>query len=80
MARTTQKQAEAARDQFSEDLAKRGAHAIGIEHRGSEGWAVVAHVEPSKAFDAPATLTAKQGSREVAVPLIIQRGESFKPE
>jgi hypothetical protein len=79
MPASTLKQAEAAREQFSDELAKLGAHAIGVE-KADAGWAVVAYVEPAKAFDAPVMLAAKHGGREVKVPLVVQREGMFKAE
>ena len=75
----TLKDAERARKQFSEELAKLGAHAIGVE-KGNDGWSVVAHVEPSTAFQAPETLAVKHAGRVVAVPLVVQREDIAKPE
>ncbi|MFA5952625.1 MAG: hypothetical protein WC807_20380 [Hyphomicrobium sp.] len=75
----TLKQAEAARAKFSDDLAQRGAHAIGVEE-AKDGWSVVAFVEPGRSFDAPATLSVKLLGRSVAVPLVVQREDMAKPE
>lgn len=75
----TLKQAEAARSQHSAELAKLGAHAIGVEELGS-GWAVVAHVEPGQAFDGPQTLKTQIGGRMVDVPLKVLRADIAEPE
>ncbi|MGZ8400085.1 MAG: hypothetical protein ACXWVI_02120 [Methyloceanibacter sp.] len=77
----TLKQAEAARDQFADELAKRGAHAVGVEQdRDSEGWVVVAYVEPAATFSAPKMLSARQAGRVVSVPLLVQRERGFVAE
>lgn len=77
----TLKQAEAARAQFSDALAKLGAHAIGVEDSGSErGWEVIAYVAPLQHIAAPPTLATVVGRKTVEVPLRIQREAAFKPE
>jgi hypothetical protein len=75
----TLKQAEAAREQHSDELARLGAHAVGVEKAGT-GWVVVAYVEPATTFSAPETISAKLAGREVDVPLMVQREDMFKAE
>jgi hypothetical protein len=77
----TLKQAEAARTQFADDLAKLGAHAIGVEEsEPGDGWAVIAYVAPEQQIAAPATLVTTVGGKVIKVPLRIRREEAFKLE
>jgi hypothetical protein len=74
------KQAELAREQFSDELARCGAHAVGVERQSDRGgWAVIAFVAPSAKFNGPANLMARHDSRTVPVPVIVRREETFSP-
>lgn len=76
-------QANTARDLFSRELVKKGAHAIGVEAgkgHGHSGFVVVAYVPPTHAgkFPTKLVLPTEHGGSEV--PLITQSAESFTPK
>lgn len=77
-----EREANLARDQYSEDLRKMGAHAIAVDkvkRKGADTFAVVAFFEKNPA-EAPETLDVKQGKRLLHVPLVVRVQETFKPE
>lgn len=77
----TRAQANKARAAHAETLARKGAHAVGVEDGksfGKRGFVVVAYVEPGKKVDLPATITSK--ATEIEVPLIVERAEMFEAE
>lgn len=76
----TLKEAEFARSQFADELAKRGAHAVGVEQLADKGWAVVAYVEKASVFEAPETLNTTRRGSELSVPLLVRRENMAKPE
>lgn len=78
-------QANEARRQHGRTLMKRGAHAIGVEEGksyGKKGFVIVAHVPPQHTSEIPSSLSLStgEGGGEVEVPVVVQRGEPFKPE
>lgn len=76
-------QANDARAQHADDLAKQGAHAIGVEKGetfGKEGWVVVAYVDPAKLLKLPANLTTTLKGKAVDVPLVVEKAEPFEPQ
>jgi hypothetical protein len=77
----TLKQAETARTKFADQLAKLGAHAIGVEESDSgEGWEVIAYVAPKQPINAPTKLVMTAGDKTVEVPLRIRREDAFTLE
>jgi hypothetical protein len=79
----TLNQANTARAEHADDLAKQGAHAIGVEKRdgfGKSGWVVVAYVDPVKAPVLPANLSTMLRGKAVDVPLVIEKAEPFAPQ
>ena len=76
----TLKQAEKARDQFADSLAALGAHAVGIEDAGNEGWVVVAFLLPGSPVKLPKSLKVGTGGTTVEVPVRIEREGAFRPE
>lgn len=77
----TLKQAEAARAKFADELAKLGAHAIGVEESDSAlGWVVIAYVAPRRRIAAPEKLVTTVGGKTVDVPLRIRREGAFTLE
>jgi hypothetical protein len=76
----TLKQAEAARAQFADELARRGAHGVGVEETKNDGWRVVALVEPGKKFGGPTTLDVVLRGSTIPVKLKVAREALFKAE
>jgi len=79
----TLSQANAARAQHADDLAKVGVHAVGVEKRdgfGQEEWVVVAYLDPAATPKLPAALRTTHGGETVDVPLVIERAEPFEPQ
>lgn len=77
----TRAQANRARTAHADALAKKGAHAVGVEDGksfGKPGFVVVAYVEPGKEVDLPATIGSE--AKDVEVPLVVERAEMFKAE
>jgi len=76
-------QASSARAQHADDLARQGAHAIGVEKGdsyGKKGWVVVAYVDPAKQLKLPATLAMTLKGKAVDVPLVIEKAAPFEPQ
>ena len=70
----TEREANLAREQHSDDLRKLGAHAIAVDpvkRGGEETYAVIASFE-TKPEDAPKTLEVKRGRKTVKVPLVVR--------
>ncbi|MER9656617.1 hypothetical protein NKJ26_24500 [Mesorhizobium sp. M0152] len=79
----TLSQANSARTEHADDLAKVGVHAIGVEkgeNFGREGWVVVVYVEPGKSHDLPTTLTTNHEGKPVDVPVVIENSEPFEAQ
>jgi hypothetical protein len=77
----TRAQADKARAAHADALARKGAHAVGVEDGaafGKDGFVVVAYVAPGKRVALPATIAASATAAEV--PLVVERAEMFKPE
>lgn len=73
--------AEDARRDHSDQLVRGGAHAIGVEpgdQFGVDGYVVVAYAEPGAKVNMPARLKVRATDAEV--PVVIERGEKFRPE
>jgi len=78
----TEREANLAREQYSDELRKKGAHALAVDEvkrKGAETFAVIAYFE-KKPADAPATLEVKRGKKTLQVPLVVRVQEKFKPE
>ncbi|MGX9146461.1 hypothetical protein [Mesorhizobium sp. 128a] len=79
----TLSQANSARAQHADDLAKVGAHAIGVakgESFGREGWVVVVYVQPGTARDLPTALTTEHEGKPVDVPVVVEDSEPFEAQ
>jgi hypothetical protein len=79
----TERDAHLARELFSGELVKNGAHAIGVEPgtaHGHDGFVVVAYVPPAFSGRLPAALDIPAERGGVKVPLVTRRQERFKPE
>jgi hypothetical protein len=77
----TLEQAEAARAEFADQLARLGAHAIGVEpHPTGPGWAIVAYVDADATPSLPRSLKTDSAGKAVAVPLLVERRERFQLE
>ena len=79
----TQDQANSARTQHADDLAKLGVHAIGVENGeafGRKGWVVVVYVAPDAAVDLPDALKTGREGNAVNVPLVVEKAEPFEPQ
>ena len=78
----SEKEANLAREQYSDFLRGLGAHAIAVDevaHKGEKTFAVVAFFT-KKPADVPGTLEVKSGKTTLAVPLVARVTEKFKPE
>lgn len=80
---TSEREANLARERYSEFLRGLGAHAIGVDEvrRGGEKtFAVIAYFEEKPAEPPPKTLEIKSGRSTVEVPLVLKVEEKFRPE
>lgn len=78
----SQKEANLAREQYSDSLRDMGAHAIAVDevkHDNSSTFAVIASFEAHPG-ETPDTLDVKSGRKRVKVPLVVRVAEKFKPE
>ena len=72
-----------ARQKHADDLAKVGAHAVGVEKGeaySQPGWVVVAYTQPGAAVALPDTLTINHQGHDVEVPLVVQTAEPFEAQ
>jgi hypothetical protein len=79
----TLEEANSARQQHADDLAKSGAHAVGVEKGdvfGQSGWVVVAYTQADAPVKLPAILPIERAGNSVEVPLVVQRAEPFEPQ
>lgn len=79
---TSEKEANLAREQYSDFLRGLGAHAIAVDEvkrKGQKTFAVVAFFT-QQPEDVPGTLEVKRGKTTLAVPLVARITEKFKPE
>ena len=79
----SEKEANAAREQYSDFLRELGAHGIAVDEvkRGGEKtFAVIAYCDEKPTGAVPKQLEIKRGKRTVEVPLAIKKTERFKPE
>jgi hypothetical protein len=78
----SEKEANLAREQYSNFLRDLGAHAIAVDEvkrQGQKTFAVVAFFT-QQPDDVPATLEVKKGKTTLEVPLVARVIEKFKPE
>lgn len=78
----SEREANLARDRYSDFLRGLGAHAIAVDEvkRGGEKtFAVIAFFE-HKPSGAPRTLEVRSGKRTTAVPLVVRVSEKYRPE
>lgn len=78
----SEKEANLAREQCSDFLRDRGAHAIAVDEikrKGEKTFAVIAFFE-KKPEDVPGVLEVKRGKAAVQVPLVARVMEKFRPE
>jgi Cys-tRNA synthase (O-phospho-L-seryl-tRNA:Cys-tRNA synthase) len=78
----SEKEADIARDQYSDFLLNLGAHGITIDEvkrKGETTFAVVAFFE-KKPEGVPDTLKIQRGKKTLEVPLLTRVTEKFKPE
>jgi len=79
----SERQANTARDLFSSDLVKQGAHAIGVEpgkDHGHPGFVVVAYVPPTHAAKFPTKLALPTEHGGGDVSLVMQSAQPFTPQ
>lgn len=77
-----EKEANLAREQYSDFLRNLGAHAIAVDEitrKGKKTFAVIAFFE-KKPDELPNALEIKSGKRTVEIPLIGRVMEKYKPE
>jgi len=78
----TEREANLAREQYSDFLRELGAHAIAVDEvkqKGEETFAVIASFE-KKPEKAPKTLEVRRGRRTVNVPLVVRAAEKYQLE
>lgn len=76
-------EANRARQQHADELAKVGAHAIGVEKGdafGQVGWVVVVYAQGEAEVKLPGALTVQHHGNDVEVPVVIQKAEPFEPQ
>lgn len=79
----SEKIANKARELFSDQLFRSGAHAIAIDKvniGGEETFALIAMVPPSHKLTLPTTVSVTVGKRQQSVPVVVRRTPPFKPE
>jgi len=79
----SEKQANKARDLYSDLLVKCGAHAIGVtdgQPYGKHGFVVVAHVAPHTSHKIPKKLKGELDGKLFEVDVVTKASEPFAPE
>ncbi len=79
----SEKTANKARDLFSDQLFRSGAHAVAVDKvniEGQETFALIAMVSPSHKLVLPATVSVTVGKKQLSVPVVVRKTPSFKPE
>ena len=79
----SEKQANKARELYSNFLVKRGAHAIGVangQRYGKQGFVIVAHVPPHTSHKIPSKLKGELDGKLVEVDVVMEVSEPFVPE
>ena len=78
----SEREANLARSQYSDQLRKLGAHAIMVDEvkrKGEKAFAVIAYFE-KKPADVPKTLQVKSGRKTLEVPLVTRVMKKFRAE
>jgi len=78
----SEREANLAREQYSDFLRGLGAHAIAVDavkRKGEQTFAVIAFFT-KKPDEVPGTLKVKSGKTRLEVPLVARVMEKFKPE
>lgn len=78
----TEREANLAREQYSDALRQLGAHALAVDtvkQKGEETFAVIGSFE-KKPVKAPQTLELKSGRRTVKVPLVVRVEPKYQLE
>jgi hypothetical protein len=71
----SEKEANSAREHYSDLLRKLGAHSIAVDERkrdGEKSFAVIAFFDRKPSRDIPESLEVKSGKRTVDVPLVVE--------
>lgn len=79
----SEKEANMAREQYSEFLRDLGAHAIAVDEikrKGEKTFGVIAFVPEKPDKPIPDMLEVTSGKRTLKVPLAVRVEEKFKPE
>jgi hypothetical protein len=79
----SEKQANKARELYSDLLVKRGAHAIGVadgQPYGKRGFVVVVHVAPHTSHKIPNKLKGDLDGKPFEVDVVTVTSEPFAPE
>ena len=78
----TEKAANLARTQFSKELFGKGIHGLQVDTVAGDDkrFCLVAMVPLSFKKQLPTAITVLVGTKEVDVPLVVQKADPFKPE
>jgi hypothetical protein len=79
----SEKTANKARELFSDQLFRSGAHGVAVDKvniEGLETFALIAMVSPSHKLTLPATVSVTVGKKLLSVPVVVRKTPSFKPE
>lgn len=79
----SEKQANKARELYSDFLVEKGAHAIGVaqgQQYGKRGFVVVAHVAPGTSENIPKKLKGNLEGKPFEVDVVTEASEPFRPE
>ncbi|WP_085026190.1 hypothetical protein [Ensifer aridi] len=79
----TLEEANHARQQHADQLAKVGAHAIGVEKGeafGQAGWVVVVYARGEAEAKMPGALSIQHHGNDIEVPVVVQKAEPFEPQ
>ena len=79
----TEKTANKAREQYSDQLFGSGAHAIAVDRvnvEGQETFALIVMVPPSHKRKLPTAVSVTVGKNQLSVPVVMKKTEPFKPE
>ena len=75
------KEANLAREQYSDLISRLGAHSIAVDEvKGAKGFAVIAYFEKKPSKKIPEALEVKSGKRTVEVPLVVGIMQMPSPE
>lgn len=79
----SEKTANKARELFSDQLFRSGAHGVAVDkvnNEGQETFALIAMVSPSQRLTLPTTVSVTVGKKQLSVPVVVRKTPSFKPE